>query len=136
MSACLDSWAILGWLDGEDPALARVDELISTRPVVSWVNLVEVYYRVERDHGRIAADDTLRSLRGALSLDLPGTARMIEAARLKARLPIALADCFAIATAAAHEAVLLTGDSEILDASDLPCQTEDLRSFRSRGSGP
>jgi predicted nucleic acid-binding protein len=53
---------------------------------------------------------------------------MIEAARLKARLPIALADCFAIATAAAHGAVLLTGDSEILDSSDLPCQTEDLRS--------
>jgi hypothetical protein len=41
MSVCLDSWAILAWLDGEQPALTRVDELIASRPVVSWVNLVD-----------------------------------------------------------------------------------------------
>jgi PIN domain nuclease of toxin-antitoxin system len=127
VSVCLDSWAILAWLDGEEPALSRVEELVAVRPVVSWVNLVEVYYRVERDHGRIAADDTLASLRAAVSLDLPGTARMIETARLKARVSIALGDCFAIMTAAAHELVLLTGDPEILDLADSPCRTEDLR---------
>lgn len=127
MSVCLDSWAILAWLDGEEPALSRVEELLDGRPVVSWVNLVEVYYRVERDHGRPAADDTLSSLRAALSLDLPGTARMIEAARLKARAPIALGDCFALATAAARDLVLLTGDPEILELEDAPCETEDLR---------
>jgi predicted nucleic acid-binding protein len=127
VSVCLDSWAILAWLDGEEPALSRVEELITERPTVSWVNLVEVYYRVERDHGRLAADDTLASLRASLSLDLPGTARMIETARLKARASIALADCFAVTTAAAHGLVLLTGDPEILDLSDPPCQTEDLR---------
>lgn len=127
MSACLDAWAILAWLDGEEPALSRVEELIETRPVASWVNLVEVYYRIERDHGRLAADDTLSSLRAALSLDLPGTARMIEVARLKARAPIALGDCFAVATAAAHDLVLITGDPEILDLHDSPCEVEDLR---------
>jgi predicted nucleic acid-binding protein len=114
-------------LDGEEPALSRVEGLIDTRPIVSWVNLVEVYYRVERDHGRIAADDTLTSLRAALSLDLPGTARMIETARLKARASIALGDCFAVATAAAHGLVLLTGDPEILELPDSPCASEDLR---------
>ena len=102
MSVCLDSWAILAWLDGEEPALSPVNDVIDARPVVSWVNLVEVYYRIERDHGREAADDTLKRLRRKLSPDLPGTARMIEAARLKARTPIALADCFAATTAAAH----------------------------------
>ncbi|HEY7829451.1 MAG TPA: PIN domain-containing protein [Solirubrobacteraceae bacterium] len=127
MNVCLDSWAILAWLDGEEPALSRVEGLIDTRPIVSWVNLVEVYYRLERDHGRIAADDTLTSLRAALSLDLPGTARMIETARLKARASIALGDCFAVATAAAHGLVLLTGDPEILELPDSPCVTEDLR---------
>jgi predicted nucleic acid-binding protein len=94
---------------------------------VSWVNLVEVYYRVERDHGRVEADETLRALRAALAPDLPGTARMIEAARLKARLPIALGDCFAIATAAAHDLPLLTGDPEIVERAGLPCVVEDLR---------
>ncbi|HTB69657.1 MAG TPA: PIN domain-containing protein [Solirubrobacteraceae bacterium] len=127
MSVCLDAWAILAWLDGEEPALSRIEALVAARPVVSWVNIIEVYYRIERDHGRIAADDTLASLRASLSLDLPGIARMIEAARLKARAPIALGDCFAVATAAAHGSVLLTGDPEIIELPDPPCPVEDLR---------
>jgi PIN domain nuclease of toxin-antitoxin system len=127
VSVCLDSWAILAWMDGEEPALSRVEEAIADMPVANWVNLVEVYYRVERDQGRDAADETLADLRAALSLDLPGTARMIDVARLKARAPIALGDCFAIATAAAHDLVLLTGDPEIVELSDRPCRVEDLR---------
>lgn len=130
MSVCLDSWAILAWLDGEEPAFSRLERLMPTRPTVSWVNLVEVYYRVERDHGRAAADETLRELRAALAPDLPGTARMIDAARLKARAAIALGDCFALATAAAHGFALLTGDPEILNLDDLPCEVEDLRPAR------
>lgn len=114
-------------MDGEEPALARVEEALADRPLASWVNLVEVYYRVERDQGREAADETLADLRAALSLDLPGTARMIDVARLQARAPIALADCFAIATAAANDLVLLTGDPEIIQLPDRPCRVEDLR---------
>lgn len=95
---------------------------------MSWVNLVEVYYRTEREHGRQVADSTLTRLRSVLSLDLPGTARMVEAARLKARTPIALADCFAVVTATAHGMALLTGDPEIIDLPDRPCKVEDLRS--------
>jgi predicted nucleic acid-binding protein len=127
VSVCLDSWAILAWLDGEQPALSRVNEVLASRPVVSWINLVEVYCRVERDHGRDAADETLSSLRAALAPDLPGTARMVEAARLKARAPIALGDCFAAVTAAAHGLTLLTGDPELLALMDPPCVLEDLR---------
>ncbi|HEY5143548.1 MAG TPA: PIN domain-containing protein [Solirubrobacteraceae bacterium] len=127
MSVCLDSWAILAWLDGEDPALSRVENVLASRPVVSWVNLVEVYYRVERDHGRSAADETLASRGASLAPDLPGTARMIEAARLKAAASIALGDCFALATAAAHGLLLLTGDPEILQIANPPCALEDLR---------
>lgn len=127
MSVCLDSWAVLAWLDGEEPALSRVEHSLADRPVVSWVNLVEVYYRVARDQDQGVADATLGDLRGALAPDLPGTARMIEVARLKARAPIALGDCFAVATAAAHDLPLLTGDPEIIDLADSPCKVEDLR---------
>jgi PIN domain nuclease of toxin-antitoxin system len=127
VSVCLDSWAILAWLDGEEPALSRVEGLLAARPVVSWVNLIEVYDRVERDHGRAAADETLSSLRASLAPDLPGTARMVEVARLKARAAIALGDCFAVVTAAAHGLVLLTGDPEILELTNSPCRVEDLR---------
>ena len=127
MIACLDSWAVLAWLDGEEPAFTRVEELLNERPVISWVNAVEVYHRVERDHGRAEADQLLSELRPVLEFELPGVVRMLETARLKARLPIALADCFAVATAVAHQASLLTGDPEILDRDDIPCPTEDLR---------
>jgi predicted nucleic acid-binding protein len=127
MSVCLDSWAILAWLDGEEPALSRVEQSLADRPVVSWVNLVEVYYRVARDQGQGAADATLGDLRAALAPDLPGTARMIDVARLKARAPIALGDCFAVTTAAAHDLALLTGDPEIIELAERPCRVEDLR---------
>jgi predicted nucleic acid-binding protein len=127
VSVCPDAWAILAWLDGEQPALSRVGEVIGTRPVVSWINLVEVYYRIRRDHGADAADETLAALRRRLSPDLPGTARMIEAARLKARAPIALADCFAATTAAARGLILLTGDPELVEMHDPPCAIKDLR---------
>jgi PIN domain nuclease of toxin-antitoxin system len=127
VNVCLDSWAVLAWLDGEEPALSRVEQSLADRPVVSWVNLVEVHYRVARDQGQTAADETLRDLRSVLALDLPGTARMIEVARLKARAPIALGDCFAVMTAAAHDLLLLTGDPEIINLADPPCRVEDLR---------
>ncbi len=107
--------------------MGRVQAALPTRPVVSWLNLVEVYYRIERDHGRSAADQVLAELRTVLECDLPGTGRMVEAARLKAAIPMALGDCFAVATATAHGLVLLTGDPEILQREDLPCRTQDLR---------
>jgi uncharacterized protein with PIN domain len=94
---------------------------------MSWINAVEVYYRLERDHGRPSADEVLSELRVALELELPTQSRMIETARIKAALAIALGDCFAIATAAARDLRLLTGDPEILDLKDLPCAVEDLR---------
>jgi hypothetical protein len=117
-------------MHGQEPALGRVEAVIAERPVISWINLVETYYRLERDYGRERADADLTDLRAKLSPDLPGTARMIEAARLKARSPIALGNCFALATAAAHGLALLTGDPEILELEHLPCEVEDLRALR------
>jgi hypothetical protein len=127
VSVCLDSWAILAWLDGEEPALSVVEASLANRPIASWLNLVEVYYRVARDQGNAVADETLGDLRAVLTPDLPGTARMIDVARLKARAPIALGDCFAVITAAAHDVPLLTGDPQIIGLADCPCRVEDLR---------
>lgn len=69
----------------------------------------------------------LGDLRAVLEVELPGTGQMIEVARIKAEHPIALGDCFAIATAARHDVPLLTGDPEIVEAPGLPCAVEDLR---------
>jgi predicted nucleic acid-binding protein len=127
VTVVLDSWAILAWLDGEEPALSAVEHVLAERPTVNWVNLVEVAYRLERDHGEAVAADTIADLRRALDADLPGTGRMLAAARIKARHAIALGDCFAVATAAALGAELWTGDPEILGLDEPGCTVRDLR---------
>ncbi len=124
---CLDSWAILAWLDGDEPAAAIVDAGLEARPVMSWINVAEVYYRVDRDHGRDEAERVLTDLRGRLALDEATSGRVIEAARVKSIHPIALADCFALATAAAYGCPLLTGDPEIVAASMEGVDLVDLR---------
>jgi predicted nucleic acid-binding protein len=114
LTDCLDSWAILRWLEGEEPAASRVEAALPGRPVMSWINFGEVYYIVARLAGEDRADRVVRDLRRQLSLDLPSEARVLEAARIKARHAMAYADAFAVATAIAHGATLLTGDPEIL----------------------
>lgn len=130
MKSCLDSWAVLAWLDGDEPAATVVAETLDReRPPMSWMNLVEVHYRTIRDHGRQEADEVLSELRPQITEHLPGVSAMRAVANLKAANPIALADCFAIALADAEGAELLTGDPEIVDrADDLPCAVVDLRS--------
>jgi predicted nucleic acid-binding protein len=129
VKSCLDSWAVLAWLDGDEPAASIVAKVLDReRPPMSWMNLVEVHYRTIREHGPQEADQVLSELRPQVTEDLPGVSAMRAVAALKAAHPIALADCFAIALAAAEGAQLLTGDPEILDRADeLPCGVVDLR---------
>jgi uncharacterized protein with PIN domain len=127
--ACLDSWPVLCWLDGEEPVAGVVDELLEReRPAMSWINLVEVMYRTRRDHSKEEAERTLDELRPRVTEHLPGVSAMRAAAALKAEHPMALADCFAVALATVEGALLLTGDPEIVDlAGKLPCEVRDLR---------
>lgn len=114
MSVCLDSWAVLAWLDGDEPAASIVDRAFEKeRPRMSWLNLGEVAYLVERRHGSDQAAEVVQQLRAALLLDDVTAERVLAAAQIKAAHPIAFADCFAAATAAAHGATLLTGDPEL-----------------------
>lgn len=126
MTYALDSWAILSWLDGEEPAATRIEEVLTTRPLVNWINLGEVFYIVMRRAGEQEAERVIRSLRPRIALDDASAERVLAAARIKAQHPMAFADALAISTAQAHRAVLLTGDPEILSAPG-PWTTEDLR---------
>lgn len=124
---CLDSWAVLRFLEGSSEAARRVRQVMRRgRPIMSWINLGEVYYTIHRTAGQAEADSTLALLRPMLSLDPATPERVLAAARIKAAHPLAYGDAFAIATAAAHKAVLLTGDPEITDRS-VGCKVEDLR---------
>lgn len=127
MTDCLDSWAVLRWLEGEEPAAARVDAAMAGRPIMSWINLGEVSYVVERAAGPEQARQVVRDLRRSIRLEVPSAGRILEAARIKARHAMAYADAFAVATTLAHGARLLTGDPEILSA-DQGWPVVDLRS--------
>lgn len=128
MTVVLDSWAVLRLLEGAEPAASRVQTELDSgvAPVMSWINLGEVFYVVRRLHGGDAAASVVRDLRPQLDLDLPDAERVLEAATIKADHAMAYADAFAAATALAHQAPLLTGDPELL----LPSAAwlyEDLR---------
>jgi len=126
--ACLDAWAVLAWLEGLEPAAGRVDEVLrSGAPIMSWINLGEVLYVLARRRTQAEALEVVASLRRRVRPELPTEARVIQAAELKGRHPISHADAFAVATALAHGATLLTGDPEIL-AGPREWPTEDLRS--------
>jgi predicted nucleic acid-binding protein len=127
LSSCLDAWAVFAWLEGDEPAATRVDEVLSAeRPFMSWINLGEVFYQIHRRRSPAEAAEVVRRLRPALSLELPSESRVLEAATIKAGHAVAYADAFAVATAIANGATLLTGDPEILTGSaDWP--VEDLR---------
>ncbi len=127
MTDCLDSWAILRWLEGVEPAASRVEVALASGPVMSWINLGEVAYIVERLAGALRSRQVVTQLRHQLTLDLPTETRVLEAARIKAVHPMAYADAFAVATAIAHDCTLLTGDPEILNG-DPTWPTLDLRS--------
>lgn len=132
MTVVLDSWAILRYLEDTEPASTAVAGLLAAeRPVVSWINLGEVFYVVRRLQGENAATETIRDLRGVTNPELPTEARVIEAARIKADHPMAYADAFAAATAMSHGATLWTGDPELLRAE----ATWQWRDLRAPGSG-
>lgn len=127
MTVVLDSWAALRYLEGAGDAAVEVDELLDgARPLMSWINLGEVHYVLRRLHGEDDALETVRDLRDAVHARLPDERIVLDAARIKADRPMSYADAFAAALAVAQDAVLWTGDPELL-VEDAPWRWKDLR---------
>ena len=84
------------------------------------INIGEVYYRTAKGRSLAQADTFLRILE-TLPVRIVGNTfpQVLEAARLKARYPIAYADAFALATAIREQALLVTGDPEFRSIGDL-----------------
>ena len=122
----LDVWALIAFLNGEAPAAARVRRVLrEERPLMSWINFGEVAYTLERREGPERALEKLSDLAGGLTLDVPTPERVLAAASIKANHRMSYADAFAVTTVRAFDAVLLTGDPEIIDAG--VARVEDLR---------
>lgn len=126
MTVVLDSWAVLRWLEGVEPAAGRVQTALEDGAVMSWINVGEVFYVVWRAAGDATARQTVDDVAALVDFAAATSERVLEAAKLKAQFPMALGDAFAAATAIAHHARLLTGDPELLQI-DAPWEAEDLR---------
>ncbi|MBO9371662.1 MAG: type II toxin-antitoxin system VapC family toxin [Chloroflexi bacterium] len=116
----LDAWAILAFLQGEEPAASRVRQLLRGAEekrvdlFVSVVNLGEVVYHVGRARGEQEAWALLDEIRRLPLVIAPAADdRVFAAARLKMRYAISYADAFAAALAQELGATLVTGDPEL-----------------------
>lgn len=122
----LDSWAILEWISGRQPACDLVGRLLSeaedgrTRLLMSAINVGEVYYYLRKQHSTSLADFWLESSRTLpATIDVPSADDIWSAALLKAQFPIAYADAFAAALAQKYNCPLVTGDPEFRFVKDL-----------------
>jgi len=121
-SVVLDAWAVLALLRGERPALGIVGRYVNqamggeTRLAICVINLGEVLYRLIQVEGPAAAQRHVARFRaGPVEIVQVREPVVMDAAALKAAHPISYADAFAVATARAERAILVTGDVEILD---------------------
>jgi PIN domain nuclease of toxin-antitoxin system len=111
----------------DHPCVEHVEAAIDTgEAVMSAVNLGEVLYKLERDHGRERAMALVDRLRLVTSVEDVDWELVVRAAHVKARGGVSYADAFCVATAQRHEAPLYTGDPEILTLGDI-VELVDLR---------
>jgi ribonuclease VapC len=121
----LDSFAVLAWLGGEEPASETVQSLLDQSAageidlVMSRMNVGEVYYVVAKRHGHATAKSVDKQLYKMPVDFVSVTDELVaEAARIKADYPLAYADAFAAALALEHRAELVTGDPEFEELED------------------
>lgn len=127
MTIVLDAWVIVELIRGTEPVAGQVERLLTReRPVMSWINLGEVFYGFRREQGESNASEIVRDVRDVVEVVLPGESDVLAAGRLKCDFPLSYADAFAAATALAYDATLWTGDPELLVAGS-PWDWKDLR---------
>jgi predicted nucleic acid-binding protein len=122
----LDTWPILEWMNGRQPATDVVEKLFdeslagSARLFMSAINAGEVYYFLRKTHSASIAE-SWRNLSPTVpvTIEVPRLDGIWDAALLKGRYPIAYADAFAAALAHKYRCPLLTGDPDFRSVLDL-----------------
>ena len=122
----LDTWPILEWMNGRQPATEAVEKLFdeslagTARLFMSAINVGEVYYFLRKTHSeRIAESWRELSATVPATIEVPTADEIWDAALLKGLYPIAYADAFAAALAQKHRCPLVTGDPDSRAVPDL-----------------
>lgn len=116
----LDSWPIVEWIVGRQPAGAAVMSLLDeasrgeARLFMSAINVGEVYYFLRKQHSVPLAEywrELSRKL--PIRIEVPTLDEFWSAALLKGAHPISYADRYAAAIAQKYGCPLITGDPEL-----------------------
>ena len=115
-----DSWALIAWLTGEEPAKAAMVNLLrqairnEVSLYLSWISIGEVYYMLVRRGAQREARQFIGAIPGLpFRTILPDPTAILDAALLKSSNRISYADAFVLQTARANDAAVVTGDPEI-----------------------
>jgi len=121
----LDSYAILAYLK-QEPNFEIVKDLLQSSGkgresiLMNQINAGEVYYQVARQD---LSEDMDRFWNQFLQLPIIFIENdfdlIVEAAKVKARFPMAYADAFAVATALREGASIVTGDPDFKHVESL-----------------
>ena len=122
----LDSWAILEWMSGRQPATDAVGLLFAdaevgdNRLVMSAINVGEVYSFLRKHHSEELSEEWRESSRTLpVTIEVPTADEIWDAAKLNGCYPIAYADAFAAALAQKYRCPLVTGDPEFRSIQNL-----------------
>lgn len=113
-----DSYAVLKFFQkeaGHEKIIRLLREIKKTKAekYINAINLGEIIYSTKREFGDQKKLEVLANIERLRFTILPATNSLIfAAAEYKAQYSISYADCFALASAVEHKAVLLTGDPE------------------------
>lgn len=116
-----DAWAMMAYFQNEEPAAAQVTQWLEAalqkkaEAYISIINVGEIYYRVGKTLGAQEAEAILDDLDSLPLQVIPAENDLVlSAARWKMRYPISYADAFAAAAAEKLNAILVTGDPELI----------------------
>jgi len=124
-SYVFDSHALLAFFQGEPDAetvekILRQSHAKSSNVFISLINLGEIIYLTKRRFGDEKKIELLsRIYQLGLKIIPVSDALVFQAAELKAQYALSYADCFALACAINHSAVLVTGDPEFKSVGHL-----------------
>lgn len=118
MDYVLDTFALMAYLRREKNFQIVRNIILETLQgksgsFMSVINLGELYYMQARKSGTIKAENSVKFVKRAGILIEPATtARVMNAAKIKATVSLSYADAFAASLALELNATLVTGDAE------------------------
>lgn len=132
----LDSYAVLAYLNDE-PAAQDVEDILRSavnggvKVYMSWINLGEVYYRLQRVYNRQISRKAIEIIK-AWPIELLQAEEQLTllAGDIKARYRLSYADAFAAATAVNTDGIILTGDQEFKPLENHVIKIRWLKSSR------